>query len=387
MRANLTVFVSSTFRDLEQHRRAVIDALRDMAWLKVMESKGAAPGTIAENCLGWVQTSNVYVGILGMRYGSREPISGLSFTELEYDEATRLQLPCFVYMIDEERHMLRPTEVDRGKDAGDLDRFKARVCSQNLPGLFRSPDHLAHLVFKDIFALFDDHDAWLPKVEGSSSPNSQLGDNVGGLEGVVTDLGTSASLRTNMEREGWQIQLCAWGSPRGVLDLDQRSAPPEADDADAAAAVLITRFARGDFTDLRNVISLRPEIRNALRSFLSVRDIDEAALAKEILSAQGALYTRLLVDLAGLAASRECVEAVCGKALRKGHYWDREIQALGYAYQMRSLLAVCADALGHMPPACASTIAQYVEKARTSKRWQAKDAFEKALRTIHGGLQ
>lgn len=67
-------------------------------WLRVMESRGAAAGTALENCLRWVRESHVYVGILGMCYGSRETTSGISFAELEYDEAMRLRLPCLVYL-------------------------------------------------------------------------------------------------------------------------------------------------------------------------------------------------------------------------------------------------------------------------------------------------
>ena len=99
MRTNKAIFLGSTFRDLELHRRALIEALQDLAWLRIMESRGAASGSALENCLRWVQSSDLYVGVFGMCYGSREIRSGRSFTEIEYDEAMRLKRPCLVYLI------------------------------------------------------------------------------------------------------------------------------------------------------------------------------------------------------------------------------------------------------------------------------------------------
>jgi hypothetical protein len=176
------------------------------------------------------------------------------------------------------------------------------------------------------------------------------------------------------------IQLCAWGSWN--LDLDRRPLASDREEADVAAAVLVSRFARGDFGDLRQVIALRPEIRNAVRSFLSVRDIDEISLASEIRGARDALYVRHLIDLAGLAASSKCAEAICETVLLHGWEWHRELNARLYPFPMRPFLEVCTDALGRMPPSCESMVEEYVGRARDNKRWHEKRTFEKALHAL-----
>lgn len=359
MKTECVVFVGSTFRDLEIHRRALIDALHDLVWLKVMESRGAAPGNAIENCLRWVRSSNVYLGVLGMCYGSREARSGLSFTELEYDEAMRLELPCLIYLIDEDRHPLPPSSVDRGKDAEDLSRFKAKVVAANHRGLFRSPEHLQYQVTRDIVALLAELSWWAPQVVPQAS----------------VPLPCHGSER--------RIQLCAWGSPQGVLDLSSGLSEADGDDSDIAASILLSRFARGDFANLRGIVTLRPEIRNALRSYLAVRDIDETALAGDIRNARDALAVRMFIDVAGLARAGCCVEAICDQVLHEGRRWDRELRELSYT--MRSFLDVSAEALGRMPSSCGSVISGYVERARAMKRWHAKKTFEKALRG--GGVQ
>lgn len=126
------------------------------------------------------------------------------------------------------------------------------------------------------------------------------------------------------------------------------------------------------FADLRGVITLRAGIRNALRSFLYVRDIDERALAVEIRDAKEALYVRLLIDLAGLAGC--CVDAICERLLRDGRRLNRDIRERGY--EMRSFYDVATEALGRMPRSCAPVVVGYIEQARAAKQWHAKDAFE-----------
>jgi hypothetical protein len=43
----------------------------------------------------WIRSSDVYLLILGGRYGSLEPISGKSYTHLEYEYAIELGKPLF----------------------------------------------------------------------------------------------------------------------------------------------------------------------------------------------------------------------------------------------------------------------------------------------------
>ncbi len=355
MKTDRTIFISSTFRDLENHRKALIEALHDLVWLRVMESRGASAGNAIENCHRWVRDSDVYLSIIGMCYGSREPNSGKSFTELEYDEAMRLNLPCLIYLIDEERHALPPSSVDRGKDAEDLAQFKAKISRVNHRGLFRSPEHLQYQVTRDLINLFDDLSWWIPN-------QKPIGDGL------------------PPRKNEWRIQLCAWGSPQGIIDLSDRFTEEEREETDIAASILVSRFQQGDFTILREVITLKSEIRSAIRSFLAVRDIDETSLSGEIRNSHIGLYLRLLIDLAGLARSRECVEAICDQVLHSGRKWDQELHDLGYS--MRSFLSVSAEALGRMPSSAAPLIAEYVKRARTEKQWHAKKMFEKALQHI-----
>src|SRR5262249_16063086 len=83
------VYVSSTIADLEAERQAVIDWL-GAAQHQVVHSYRPNSHTVRVSCLGDVDTCDLYVLILGHRYGFQPPEDnpeGLSITQLEFRRA------------------------------------------------------------------------------------------------------------------------------------------------------------------------------------------------------------------------------------------------------------------------------------------------------------
>jgi hypothetical protein len=83
------VYVSSTIADLEAERQAVIDWLV-AAQHQVVHSYRPSSDTVRDGCLADVDTCDVYVLILGHRYGFQPPKDnpeGLSITQLEFRRA------------------------------------------------------------------------------------------------------------------------------------------------------------------------------------------------------------------------------------------------------------------------------------------------------------
>lgn len=127
-----SIFVSSTFVDLEQHRKLVCNAITKLEVnSKAMEFFGALPNTPKEECLRIVRASDVFVGIIGMRYGYTDPATGKSMTQLEYEEAQTVRLPTLMYLIDEESHPVLPKHVEMGAGAEKLIAFKATVSNSS----------------------------------------------------------------------------------------------------------------------------------------------------------------------------------------------------------------------------------------------------------------
>ena len=83
------VYVSSTIADLEVERQAVIDWLV-AAQHQVVQSYRPSSDTVRDGCLADVDACDVYVLIVGHRYGLQPPVGnpeGLSITQLEFRRA------------------------------------------------------------------------------------------------------------------------------------------------------------------------------------------------------------------------------------------------------------------------------------------------------------
>ncbi|MET1110570.1 MAG: DUF4062 domain-containing protein, partial [Allosphingosinicella sp.] len=112
------IMVSSTFTDLEAHRREVIDAINRFGFYpNVMEYSGArSDADVIEASLKMVQESAAYLCVIGHKYGQtpldaeRNP-DGLSISELEFNEARRLGLPILLFLMADD-HPVTPADVE-----------------------------------------------------------------------------------------------------------------------------------------------------------------------------------------------------------------------------------------------------------------------------------
>lgn len=126
------VMVSSTFTDLEEHRAALIDAInRYGLHPKVMEYSGASARSVVDASLDMVRDSAGYICLISYRYGQipdcpdRNP-NGKSITELEFDEALRLDRPILLFIMD--NHPVLPKHIETDPDKiVKLNAFRERA--------------------------------------------------------------------------------------------------------------------------------------------------------------------------------------------------------------------------------------------------------------------
>ncbi len=82
------IYLSSTFKDLAEHRQEVYRVLRQLGHDAIsMEDYTATARPPKEKCLADVQACDAYVGIFAWRYGFISPDEAKAITELEYREA------------------------------------------------------------------------------------------------------------------------------------------------------------------------------------------------------------------------------------------------------------------------------------------------------------
>jgi hypothetical protein len=100
LRRRLQVFVSSTFTDLKPERQAAVEAILVAGHIPAgMELFTAGDESQMEVIRQWIDESDVYLLLLGGRYGSIDPNTGKSYTHVEYEYALQTGKPNFSLVI------------------------------------------------------------------------------------------------------------------------------------------------------------------------------------------------------------------------------------------------------------------------------------------------
>lgn len=103
MRKKLQIFVSSTFEDLKDERQAAVQAiLRNRHIPAGMELFSAGSEEQMKVIQRWIDESDIYMLILGKRYGTIEPKSQKSYTHLEYEYAIEKGKSLFAIIMNDE---------------------------------------------------------------------------------------------------------------------------------------------------------------------------------------------------------------------------------------------------------------------------------------------
>ena len=128
------IMVSSTFTDLEEHRRSAIDVIHSLSFrANVMEFDGArADKDVMDSSLELVRHASAYIGVIGHKYGqtpldeTRNP-DRLSITELEFNEASKLGRPILLFLMADD-HPVTKDDVERDPEKIEkLEAFKKRA--------------------------------------------------------------------------------------------------------------------------------------------------------------------------------------------------------------------------------------------------------------------
>lgn len=98
------IFISSTYVDMIPYREALQTAITNCdAVAYGMERFVPAPIRPLDRCYEEIAGSQIYVLLLGHRYGEIDKDSGKSYTELEYDRAKEIGLPILVFLLDTDK--------------------------------------------------------------------------------------------------------------------------------------------------------------------------------------------------------------------------------------------------------------------------------------------
>jgi hypothetical protein len=150
MAEHKNVIVSSTARDLPDHRKEVMDAcLRQGMFPHMMEHLPANDAEAISASLKLVDDADIYVGIYAFRYGyvpKKNNSRKISITEMEYDYAVNRKIPRLIFIMDK-THLIMIDDVEQGVGAKKLKAFKERVQTENIVKLLqitRRPTRACH---------------------------------------------------------------------------------------------------------------------------------------------------------------------------------------------------------------------------------------------------
>ncbi|HUV05579.1 MAG TPA: DUF4062 domain-containing protein [Armatimonadota bacterium] len=146
-----TVFLSSTFRDLEKYREVVVEAIEALDGYHCvrMENFGARAWETDAFCRAQVVKCDVFVGVVGHLYGSCFEETGQSYTEREYEAAIEADKPRLMFIAPEDfpvpAKLIEPDQQREKQRA-----FRECVSRHHIRDTFTSPDDLARRVIQAI---------------------------------------------------------------------------------------------------------------------------------------------------------------------------------------------------------------------------------------------
>jgi len=153
----MRVFLSSTYEDLAAHRQSVELSLSISGIpYNAMEHFGAVPTPPLKTCLDVVKASDVFLGVIGVRYGSSPGKAVLSYSEREYRGAKAAKLPILMFLIDMRNAAVAPHFVsgESPEQQRRLAEFKKRAKAGHTVTYFTTPEDLARVVLASLIRQF-----------------------------------------------------------------------------------------------------------------------------------------------------------------------------------------------------------------------------------------
>ncbi|MBN1998809.1 SUMF1/EgtB/PvdO family nonheme iron enzyme [candidate division KSB1 bacterium] len=144
------VFVSSTYEDLKEYRKAAEKAINDLRQkYEGMEYMGAMDKEPTKACTDLIEQCQLLIGIYAWRYGHIPRGAKYSITEQEYRFAAEKGIPCLCYFIDENFAWL-PHFIESGPGEKKLKKFKGNISEAHVRGRFREVKDLENKIIKDL---------------------------------------------------------------------------------------------------------------------------------------------------------------------------------------------------------------------------------------------
>lgn len=144
------VFISSTFKDLEDERKAIMEAILELDCFPAgMEMFPASDDEQFEYIKRVIDESDYYVLVVAGRYGS-EAEDGKSYTEKEFEYALEKGMPVLVFVSEDIDNILVSKTDNDEKKKKKLIKFRNRVIDDRLARMWKNSDDLKFKVHSSL---------------------------------------------------------------------------------------------------------------------------------------------------------------------------------------------------------------------------------------------
>lgn len=164
----MRVYLSSTLNDLFPERQAIKEVLGGEC--VVVESYTADERSVRDSCLADVAGCELYIGIIGRRYGHIPDGETRSITELEYHQAVARGIPTLVFIKDDDEIRRKFDDAITQENPPQLiEAFRQQIASR--AAVFKTAEDLKAHVLKAFFRRFQQHQTPQRKhIEGEPYP-------------------------------------------------------------------------------------------------------------------------------------------------------------------------------------------------------------------------
>lgn len=152
----MKVLIAGTFMDLMAHRETVQNVCHHLGVTPIVFEKRNYSASPIRGCNAMVDEADVFVGIVGFRYGSVPQGQEKSFTHLEWERAISRDIPILIYVLSDE-HAIRSKDIDMDSIAiKKIKEFRHELSVQGFVKYVNSVDDLRRNVTNDLSRVIEE---------------------------------------------------------------------------------------------------------------------------------------------------------------------------------------------------------------------------------------
>jgi len=153
----LQVSISSTYSDLLEERQACVETILQAGHIPAgMELFAAGSETQLDTIKRWIDASDVYMLLLGGRYGSLDPKTKLAYTEVEYRYALEKKKPVFAVVMSDGFLDTKIAQVGRSVfEQDNVDKYRKfkKLVLSKIVKFFYSLDGIKLAIFQSMIEI------------------------------------------------------------------------------------------------------------------------------------------------------------------------------------------------------------------------------------------